>query len=77
MTGQQFKVAHEGFLLQYLFEIFPGQSKTGVKNMLSKGNLLRKIYLSRCKEAKAFRLLSVKQLSESAAPSFRLRLGMV
>ena len=47
------------------------------KNMLSKGNLLRKIYLSRCKEAKAFRLLSVKQLSESAAPSFRLRLGMV
>ena len=40
MTGQQFKVAHEGFLLQYLFEIFPGQSKTGVKNMLSKGQIL-------------------------------------
>ena len=40
MTGQQFKVAHEGFLLQYLYEIFPSQSKTGVKNMLSKGQIL-------------------------------------
>ncbi len=40
MTGQQFKVAHEGFLLQYLFEIFPGQSRTGVKNLLSKGQVL-------------------------------------
>ena len=40
MTGQQFKVAHEGGLLQYLFEIFPGQSRTGVKNLLSKGQVL-------------------------------------
>ena len=40
MTGQQFKVAHEGALLQYLFEILPGQSRTGVKNLLSKGQVL-------------------------------------
>ena len=40
MTGQQFKVAHEGALLQYLFEIFPSQSRTGVKNLLSKGQVL-------------------------------------
>ena len=40
MTGQKFKVAHEGGLLQYLFEIFPGQSRTGVKNLLSKGQIL-------------------------------------
>ena len=40
MTGQNFKVAHEGALLQYLFEIFPTQSKTGVKNLLSKGQVL-------------------------------------
>ena len=40
MTGQKFKVAHEGGLLQYLFEIFPGQSRTGVKNQLSKGQVL-------------------------------------
>ena len=40
MTGQNFKVAHEGALLQYLFEILPGQSRTGVKNLLSKGQVL-------------------------------------
>ena len=40
MTGQNFKVAHEGSLLPYLFELFPGQSKTGVKNLLSKGQVL-------------------------------------
>jgi 23S rRNA pseudouridine1911/1915/1917 synthase len=40
MPGQQFTVAHEGALLQYLFEIFPGQSRTGVKNLLSKGQVL-------------------------------------
>ena len=40
MTGQNFKVAHEGVLLQYLFEILPGQSRTGVKNLLSKGQVL-------------------------------------
>ena len=39
MTGQQFKVSHDSPLLEYLFEIFPGQSKTGVKNMLSKGQI--------------------------------------
>ena len=40
MTGQNFKAAHEGALLQYLFEIFPGQSRTSVKNLLSKGQVL-------------------------------------
>lgn len=40
MTGQKFTVAHDGSLLQYLFEIFPAQSRTGVKNMLSKGQIL-------------------------------------
>jgi len=40
MTGQQFKVAHDAALLAYLFEIFPGQSRTGVKNLLSKGRVL-------------------------------------
>ena len=33
-------MAHEGALLQYLFEILPGQSRTGVKNLLSKGQVL-------------------------------------
>lgn len=40
MTGQNFKAAHEGALLQYLFEILPGQSRTSVKNLLSKGQVL-------------------------------------
>ena len=40
MTGQQFKVAHEGALLQSLFEILPCLSRTGVKNLLSKGQVL-------------------------------------
>ena len=40
MTGQKFKVTHEAALLQYLFEILPGQSRTGVKNLLSKGQVL-------------------------------------
>jgi len=40
MTGQNYKVAHEAPLLQYLFEIFPDQSRTGVKNLLSKGQVL-------------------------------------
>ena len=39
MTGQRFKVAHEGALLQTLFELFPEQSRTGVKNLLSKGQI--------------------------------------
>ena len=40
MTGQNFKVTHDGSLLQYLFEIHPGQSRTGVKNLLAKGQVL-------------------------------------
>lgn len=40
MTGQNYKVSHDGFLLQYLFEIFPEQSRTGVKNQLAKGQVL-------------------------------------
>ena len=40
MTGQNYKVAHDGALLEYLFEILPGQSRTGVKNLLSKGQVL-------------------------------------
>jgi len=40
MTGQNYKVAHEAPLLEYLFELFPGQSRTGVKNLLSKGQVL-------------------------------------
>ena len=40
MTGQKFTVAHAAPLLQYLFEILPGQSRTSVKNMLSKGQIV-------------------------------------
>ena len=39
-AGQKFTVAHDSPLLKYLYEIFPSQSKTGVKNMLSKGQVL-------------------------------------
>lgn len=39
-AGQRFTVTHDGPLLKYLYEIFPSQSKTGVKNMLSKGQVL-------------------------------------
>ena len=39
-AGQKFTVAHDGPLLKYLYEIFPTQSKTGVKNMLAKGQVL-------------------------------------
>ena len=39
-AGQKFTVAHDSPLLKYLYEIFPGQSKTGVKNVLSKGQVL-------------------------------------
>ena len=38
--GQKFTVAHDAPLLKYLYEIFPNQSKTGVKNLLSKGQVL-------------------------------------
>ena len=40
MTGQKFTVEHDAPLLKYLFELFPAQSRTGVKNMLSKGQVL-------------------------------------
>ena len=40
MNGQKYTVGHDGPLLQYLFELFPSQSRTGVKNMLSKGQIL-------------------------------------
>lgn len=39
MTGQRFTVSHDAPLLEYLFELFPGQSRTGVKNMLAKGQV--------------------------------------
>ena len=39
-AGQKFTVSHDSPLLKYLYEIFPSQSKTGVKNMLSKGQVL-------------------------------------
>ena len=38
--GQKFTVAHDAPLLKYLYELFPNQSKTGVKNLLSKGQVL-------------------------------------
>ena len=38
--SQLFKVAHPAALLSYLYEIFPERSRTGVKNMLSKGQVL-------------------------------------
>ncbi len=40
MTGQKFTVEHPASLLPYLYELFPAQSRTGVKNMLSKGQIL-------------------------------------
>ena len=39
-AGQKFTVSHDSPLLKYLFEVFPSQSRTGVKNMLSKGQVL-------------------------------------
>ena len=40
MTGQNYQVTHPGALLPYLFEILSGQSRTSVKNLLSKGQVL-------------------------------------
>ena len=40
MSGQNYQVSQDAFLLEYLFQLFPGQSRTGVKNMLSKGRIL-------------------------------------
>ncbi len=38
--GQKFTVKHNSFLLEYLYEIFPGQSKKGVKAYLSNGQVI-------------------------------------
>ena len=35
----RYKVAHDGALMDYLFELFPQQSRTSVKNRLSKGQV--------------------------------------
>ena len=40
MSTKRYKVAREATLLPYLFELFPDQSRTGVKQMLSKGQVL-------------------------------------
>ena len=40
MAAQKFTVGHEAPLLVYLYEIFSSQSRTSVKNMLSKGQIL-------------------------------------
>lgn len=38
--AQKFTVSHDSPLLEYLFEIFPGQSRTGVKSYLKDGRVL-------------------------------------
>ncbi len=40
MAGQKFTVKEESTLLEYLYTIYPGRSKTGIKNMLSKGQIV-------------------------------------
>ncbi len=40
IPGQKFTVSHEAPLLKYLYEIFPGQSKTGVKAYLTNGQVV-------------------------------------
>lgn len=39
MNPRNYTVAHPAALLEYLFELFPGQSRTGVKALLSKGQI--------------------------------------
>ena len=39
-VGQKFTVNREAPLLQYLFELFPDQSRTGVRNLLGKGQVV-------------------------------------
>ncbi len=39
MSAQKYTATHPAQLLQYLFEILPGQSRTSIKNMLSKGQI--------------------------------------
>ena len=38
--GQTFQVKNDGFLLSFLFECFPSRSRTSVKQLLSKGQVL-------------------------------------
>ncbi|MBP3202218.1 MAG: RluA family pseudouridine synthase [Bacteroidales bacterium] len=40
MAGQKFTVGHDAPLLLYLYEMLPGQSRTSVKNMLAKGQVV-------------------------------------
>ena len=40
MTGQSYSVSREAPLLEYLYQLLPAQSRTGVKNMLAKGQVL-------------------------------------
>ena len=40
MSTKRYKVTREAALLAYLFELLPQQSRTGVKQMLSKGQVL-------------------------------------
>ena len=40
IPGQKFTVAHDSPLLEYLYEVFPGQSKKGVKAYLSNGQVV-------------------------------------
>ena len=40
IPGQKFTVGHNSPLLKYLYEIFPGQSKTGVKAYLTNGQIM-------------------------------------
>lgn len=40
MSGQRFTVGKDSPLLSYLFELYPTRSRTGVKNLLSKGQVL-------------------------------------
>ena len=40
MPGQHFTVSRQAPLLEYLFTLFPTQSRTGVKNLLAKGQVL-------------------------------------
>ena len=39
MAGQKYKAGGDSTLLQFLFDTLQGQSKTGIRNMLSKGQI--------------------------------------
>ena len=44
IPGQKFTVSHDSPLLKYLYEIFPEQSKTGVKAYLTNGQVVLKVH---------------------------------